>query len=130
MQIGTLSERTNCNIETIRYYERTGVMPEPPRTEGGHRVYSEDHLKRLVFIRKSRHLGFSLDQIRGLLELVDRHDFTCDEVRDLTLSQMADVKQKVADLRKIEKILKNMVSHCDKGAVPDCPVIDALFDAR
>jgi MerR family mercuric resistance operon transcriptional regulator len=76
MTIGPLSEKTGCNIETIRYYERIGMMPKPPRTAGGHRVYREEHLKRLTFIRRSRELGFTLDQVRNLLLLVDGDDFT------------------------------------------------------
>ncbi len=71
MLIGSLSKRTGCNIETIRYYERIGIMPKPPRTEGGHRVYTRDRLKRLTFIRRSRELGFTLDQVRNLLSLAD-----------------------------------------------------------
>ena len=130
MFIGTLSKRTGCNIETIRYYERIGVMPKPPRTEGGLRVYSADHLKRLTFVRRSRELGFTLDQVRDLLLLVDRKDYTCDEVKDMTLEHVGDVRQKIADLRKLERVLKGMVSQCNRGAVPDCPVIDALFEPR
>ncbi len=74
--IGALSTRTGVNIETIRYYEREGLLPHPPRTAGGHRSYSEDHLKRLTFIRRSRELGFSIAEIRGLLALVDGGSYT------------------------------------------------------
>src|SRR3546814_908405 len=77
--IGTLSGRTGVNIETIRYYERIGVMPKPPRSVGGQRVYDAGHLKRLAFIRRSRELGFSLDEIRALLRLVDGGDYPCGE---------------------------------------------------
>ena len=69
--IGVLSKGTGCNIETIRYYEHIGLLPEPPRSQGGHRLYEEDHLGRLTFIRRSRELGFTLDEVRGLLRLVD-----------------------------------------------------------
>lgn len=126
--IGSLSKRTGCNIETIRYYERIGVMPKPARTEGGHRLYTQDHLKRLTFIRQGRELGFTLDEIRDLLLLVDGHDYTCDQVRDMTMQHMADVRRKIIGLRKLERVLKDMASQCDRGAVPDCPVIDALFE--
>ena len=71
LSIGLLSTQTNCKIETIRYYEKIGIFPKPPRTEGGHRIYSENHLKRLVFIRRGRELGFSLEDIRALLKLID-----------------------------------------------------------
>ena len=78
--IGQLAERTSVNLETIRYYERIGLMPAPPRTEGGHRVYDRNHLKRLGLIRRSRELGFSIEEIRALLRLVDGGDYTCAEV--------------------------------------------------
>ena len=130
MTIGPLSEKTGCNIETIRYYERIGMMPKPPRTAGGHRVYREEHLKRLTFIRRSRELGFTLDQVRNLLLLVDGDDFTCDEVKTMTLEHTDNVHRKINDLKKLERVLKDMVSQCDRGDVPDCPVIDALFQTK
>ena len=130
MTIGPLSKQTGCNIETIRYYERIGIMPPPPRTEGGHRLYREEHLKRLTFIRRSRELGFTLEDVRNLLSLVDGDDFTCDEVKTMTLEHAGDVRRKIADLRKMERVLKDMVSQCDRGDVPDCPVIDALFQGK
>lgn len=130
MLIGVLSKRTGCDIETIRYYERIGVMPKPPRTEGGHRVFSEEHLKRLTFIRRSRELGFTLVQIRDLLGLVDGNDYTCDEVKAITVEHADAVRQKIADLRKLKRVLDDMVSQCNRGDIPDCPVIEALFEER
>lgn len=126
--IGPLSKRTGCNIETIRYFERIGLMPQPPRTQRGHRLYSEDHLKRLTFIRRCRELQFTQSQVRDLLLLVDSDSFTCDEVKQMTLQHAGDVRQKIADLRKLERVLKNMVSECNRGAVPECPVINTLFE--
>jgi DNA-binding transcriptional MerR regulator len=79
--IGALSARTGVHVETVRYYERIGIMPTSPRTEGGHRIYDSDHLERLAFIRRARELGFSLDEVRGLLELVDGGGLTCGEVQ-------------------------------------------------
>ena len=130
MSIGALSKRTGCNVETIRFYERIGIMPKPARTQAGHRVFTQDHLKRLTFVRRSRELGFTLDQVRNLLSLVDSDDYTCDEVKEMTLEHMGDVRYKIADLRKLERVLNDMVSQCDRGAVPDCPVVDALFETR
>lgn len=104
-------------------------MPEPPRTPGGHRVCDEAHVRRLSFIRRGRELGFTLGEIRQLLALVDENDFTCDEIKELTLSQARRVRDKIADLRKIETVLRDMASRCDRGAVPECPVVDALFAA-
>ena len=125
--IGELSRHTGCNIETIRYYERIGLLPPPPRTEGGHRLYADEHLKRLTFIRRSRELGFTLREVRGLLELVDGGDFTCEEVRVLTLEHLGEVRQKVADLRKLERVLKTMAAQCSGGNVPECPIVEALY---
>ena len=96
--IGALSSRTGCSIETIRYYERIGLLPAPPRSAGGHRVYDLDHLKRLTFIRRSRALGFTLDQVRGLLGLVDGGDFSCDDIRRLTLAHLGEIRDKIAEL--------------------------------
>lgn len=126
LTIGVLSKRTGCNIETIRYYERIGLLPAPPRTEGGHRLYGESHLKRLTFIRRSRELGFTLDDVRGLLQLVDGGHYTCAEVRDMTLQHVDEIRSKVADLRRLERVLKEMAAQCTGDDVPTCPVIDAL----
>ena len=125
--IGELSKRTGVHIETVRFYERDGLFPPPPRTTGGHRVYDEDHVKRLTFVRRSRELGFTLGEVRELLALVDQKHFTCDEIKDLTLGHANQVSQKIADLKKIETVLRDMAAQCDRGAVPECPVVDALF---
>jgi MerR family mercuric resistance operon transcriptional regulator len=126
LTIGVLSKRTGCNIETIRYYERIGLLPAPPRTRGGHRLYDETHLKRLTFVRRSRELGFTLDDVRGLLQLVDGGHYTCAEVRDMTLKHLDEIRSKVADLRRLERVLEEMAAQCTGDDVPECPVIDAL----
>ncbi len=126
--IGALSEQTGCNIETIRYYEREGLLPNPPRTEGGHRVYDEEHLKRLTFIRRSRELGFTLEEVRGLLRMVDGEHYTCAQVKSLTLDHLEDVRGKLADLKKLEKVLKQLAGRCTGDETPDCPIVEALFE--
>ncbi len=126
--IGVLARQTRCNIETIRYYERIGLLPHPPRSGGGHRLYGEDHLKRLTFIRRGRELGFTLDDVRGLLGLVDGGTYTCAEVKALTLAHLDEVRRKVSDLRRLERVLGDIAAQCEGGAVRDCPVIDALFE--
>ncbi len=128
--IGALSKQTGVIIETIRYYEHEGLMPAPPRTSGGHRSYSEDHLKRLTFIRRSRELGFSMAEIRGLLALVDGGSYTCGEVKSLTLEHAESVRSKISDLRRIRRILLDISSRCEGGSVPECPIIDALLDLK
>ena len=126
--IGALSKQTGCNIETIRYYERKGLLPDPPRTQGGHRLYGGDHLKRLTFIRRSRGLGFTLEEVRGLLRLVDGGHYTCAEVKTVTLNHLADIRGKLADLRKLEKVLKGLAAQCTGDGTPDCPIVEALFE--
>lgn len=127
MLIGAFSERTGCHIETIRYYERIKLLPKPPRSGGGHRLYDREQVKRLVFIRRSRELGFSLDEIRILLRLVDGKRYTCQEVKTITETHLADVKRKIADLRRLQKTLAAISGQCEGGLRPDCPIIDALF---
>ena len=130
LAIGEMSRKTGVNIETIRYYERIGVMPEPVRTEGGHRAYDAEQLKRLFFIKRSRELGFSLGEIRALLDLVGSGNYSCSEVHSMTVSHLATVRKKLADLRRLERVLKEMTAQCSRGDVPECPIIDTLFDAR
>ena len=128
--IGKISASSGVNIETIRYYERIGILPAPPRSEGGHRLYDEEHLKRLSFVRRCRELGFSLDDVRALFRLVDGGDFTCDEVKAMTLDHLGGARRRITDLRTMERTLDDMAARCDGGEVPDCAIIDALFEAR
>ena len=130
LTIGALSKRTGVNIETIRFYERIGVLPKAARSAGGHRIYDRRQLMRLGFVRRSRELGFSLDEVRGLLQLVDGGRYTCAEVKAITLDHLADVRRKIADLRRLERTLADVAGKCRGGRVPDCPVIEALFASR
>jgi MerR family mercuric resistance operon transcriptional regulator len=127
MFIGALSERTGCHIETIRYYERIKLLPKPERTGGGHRIYTNEQMKRLGFIRRGRELGFSLDEIRTLLRLVDCKRYTCQEVKTITETHLEEVKRKIADLRRLQKTLAAISGQCKGRLVPDCPIIDTLF---
>jgi MerR family mercuric resistance operon transcriptional regulator len=126
--IGGLSKRTGVKIETVRFYERAGILPKPPRTAGGHRLYGQDHVKRLSFVRRSRELGFSLEKVRELLELIDGGRHTCDEVRAVTLEHLADVHRKIADLERLERTLAQVAGKCRGGKAPDCPIIEVLSD--
>jgi len=130
LTIGALSRRTRVNVETIRFYERIGILPKPPRSAGGHRIYGDHELMRLGFVRRGRELGFSLDEVRGLLSLVDGGRYTCAEVKAITLGHLADVRRKIADLRRLERTLADVASKCKGSKVPDCPVIEALFESR
>ncbi len=128
--IGAMSKKTGVNIETIRYYERIELMPKPDRTAGGNRQYNHDQLKRLSFIKTSRELGFSIDEIRALLEMSDRKDFTCGEVHVLTVGHLASVREKIKGLKKLEKALSDMAAECSQGDIPECPILEALFELR
>jgi MerR family mercuric resistance operon transcriptional regulator len=125
LTIGALSGQTGVTVETIRYYEREGLLPRAARTAGGHRVFGKAHLRRLFFIRRSRELGFSGTEVRALLGLVDG-GYTCGEVRDLTLRHLADVRAKIADLRRLEQTLAAISSKCAGDELSDCPIVEAL----
>lgn len=127
--IGQLARQANCKVETVHYYEKTGLIPEPPRTEGGHRVYVLSHVKRLNFIRRSRELGFSIDQIRELLKFIDEPDHYCGEVKAMAMLQVEQVQRKIDDLQRLKMALFSMVGQCkgERYSINDCPIIDALY---
>ncbi|MBP32674.1 helix-turn-helix domain-containing protein [Methylobacterium sp.] len=127
LTIGALSESAGVNIETIRYYERIHLLPAPPRTTGNQRIYDPTHRQRLVFIRRARELGFTIDDIRALLTLVDRHAVTCGEVQTVAERQLGAVRAKISDLKRLERVLKGMIASCDGGTVPECPIVETLF---
>lgn len=127
---GALAAQTGCNIETIRYYEQIGMLPPPPRSQGGHRLYGKEIVKRLNFVLRSRDLGFTLEEIRELLRVVDGGNYTCAQVEELAHEHVRDIRQKIADLKKLKAVLERMALQCSGGKVPDCPIIDALFEAR
>ena len=123
--IGRLSSATGVKIETIRYYEKIGIMPNPPRSSGKQRIYSPTHLARLNFIKRSRDLGFGLDAVRSMLGLNDETP-SCGDVHALTTEHLAEVRQKIADLKRLERTLSEITKECARGDTPDCPIIDAL----
>jgi MerR family transcriptional regulator, mercuric resistance operon regulatory protein len=125
--IGRLSKKTGISIEAIRYYERVGLLPAPARTNSGYRLYRADHLKRLTFIRRARALGFSLDEIRTLLHLADERKRPCAEVRVLAAAHLKNVRTKIDDLRRMERVLRARVAACADGKRRECPVIEALY---
>ena len=125
--IGALSKGTGTNIETIRYYERVGLLPAPARSSGGYRLYGTDHLKRLSFIRRARALGFSVAEVRTLLTLADQRRRPCAEVRTVAAGHLEDVKGKIADLKTMERVLADTIARCKAGSGSHCPMIDALY---
>ena len=128
--IGEMSRQTGVGIETIRYFEKIGMMPPPGRSEGGNRQYNNDHLQRLFFINRCRQIGFSQNEIKALLLMVDAKDITCSEVHNITVEHIRDIKKKIRDLRKLEKVLTKMANEFSRGDIPDCPIIETLFAAQ
>lgn len=126
--IGELSRRTGCNIETVRYYERIGIIPAPPR-RGRYRSYGAGDVARLGFVRRARELGFTLDEVRALLALAGGGEASCVEVRDLAASHLKDVRARIADLKRMERVLTASVQACDAGQDPGCPLIHTLYSA-
>ena len=124
--IGELSHRTQCNIETIRYYERIGVLPKPRRAGGRYRRYDDEDVARLRFIRRARQLGFTLDDIRAFMKLArtDGRE-VCSKAQDLTHPYRL-LRAKIADLRAMERVLSNAIRECESGQRADCPIIEVL----
>lgn len=126
LQRGELARRMGCNLETIRYYEKIGLLPEPPRSANDYRVYDETHVRRLHFVLRGRELGFSIEKIRSLLELVDVGNQTCSEVKARTEDHLTDVRAMIANLRRIETVLAKTAAQCSGNHTPECPILDAL----
>jgi MerR family transcriptional regulator, mercuric resistance operon regulatory protein len=123
---GQLAKAAGVNLETIRYYETIGLMPAPPRTPGGHRVYDDVHVRRLAFIRRGRELGFSIEEVRALLILNDPRQGSCAEVKDIAATHLTEVRHKLADLTRLESILAASVARCTSEPLAPCPVLDML----
>lgn len=126
--IGELSRRTGVHIETIRYYERSGVLPQARRTDSGRRLYGEADVRRLGFIRHARQLGFELETIRTLLALQEEPDASCGTVDAIARQQLAVVEDRIAQLTALRSELTRMISSCAGGKVGDCRIIEALTE--
>ena len=124
---GQIARHTNLKAETVRYYETCGLLHSPARSAGGHRIYTEDHAKKLIFIRRCRELGFTVNEITALIDLSEEHHKSCSRVRDVTATHLVAVKQKITDLKKMERVLQKMVHQCDATSSPECPIIETLF---
>ena len=124
--IGELSRQTGVHIETIRYYERIKMLAAPPRTEGGRRAYDKNHIRRLAFIRRARDMGFTLEEIRTLLDLGGPERASCVDVQKVAVRHLESVRAKLADLAKLETILAETVVRCSGNLTPVCPVLDIL----
>lgn len=126
LSIGELAKQTHTKVETIRYYERIGLLPDPVRTAGNYRSYDGVQLGRLSFVRRARDLGFSLDQVRELLDLADQRDRSCEAVDTIARQHLVEVERKIADLTALHDELSDVIGRCRRGTVADCRIIETL----
>jgi len=127
LSIGQLSKATGVKVVTIRYYEQIKLMPAPLRTEGNYRAYSREHLHRLQFIRRCRDLGFTLDQLRDLLNLSTQAGLKCAGVDRITDNHLKEIEHKIADLQRLAAELRRIRNRCSgKGTIADCRILEAL----
>ena len=127
LKTGELAKQAGVNVETLRFYEREGLLAEPPRRASGYREYPPDTVQRIRFIQRAKELGFTLREIKGLLELRVDPDTTCAEVKEHAAEKIADVKQKISDLKTIERALNKLMNSCrGSGPIDDCPILKHL----
>jgi len=127
LAIGDLAKATGTKVVTVRYYERVGLLPVPPRTPGNFRAYGADHLHRLRFVRPCRDLGFTLDQVRELLRLSSQKDQPCAEVNRISAEHLTEIERKVADLTRLANELRRINGRCQgDGVIADCRIVEAL----
>lgn len=124
--IGDVARATGTRVETVRYYERIGLLPPPERSAGNYRLYGEAHLNALSFVRRARNLGFSLDQVRALMTLADARQQSCAQVDALVRGHLDEIGRKIDDLRALQHELDGLLSQCTRGTVAQCRVIEAL----
>lgn len=127
MTIGQLAKKAQVNVETVRYYERRGLIPEPPRRESGYRRYAQDAVARIQFIKRVKELGFSLREILELLSLRMDPDTTCADVKRRAEVKIADIEEKIRSLRGMQKALMKLAASCTgRGPTNECPILEAL----
>ena len=127
MRIGELAALCDCPVETIRYYEKIGLLPQPIRLANGYRSYDEVHGKWLQFILRSRALGFTQEEVRQLTDVAHQQRPACVEVHDLLQEHVIDVQMRVSELQRMERALIRLKDKCHDGTLHDCPVIDELM---
>lgn len=128
MKIGPLARKAGVNVQTVRYYERRGLLPEPERLESGYRLYTPEYLERLQFIRRGQELGFTLSEIEEFLALRTDRQTTAADIKARVEAKIADVRARIQDLRQIEYALEHLAGQCQGGAGPtgDCPLLEAM----
>lgn len=126
LSIGDLAARTGVSPDTIRYYERLGLLPRAPRSTGRQRRFDESHVERLTFVRRARALGFGLDAIGSLLMLASPGRRSCASVREIALGHLGDVRVRLAELQRLERALADTVARCSGDETPSCAVLSML----
>ncbi len=124
--IGQLAKKSGCKVQTIRYYENINLIPEPMRSEGNQRIYSRDDLDRLIFVRHSRALGFSIEDIRQLIYLTEDSKKSCDTVDKITSLHLQEVNNRITKLTALKNELERMIKRCKGGKIDDCQIIAVL----
>ncbi len=124
--IGKVARQIGCGIDTIRFYEKIGVLRRPRRTGSGRRVYGPAEISRLAFICRARELGFSLDEVRGLLDIAEGKERPCEDVKQAAIRHRQDVRRKISDLRAVEATLGTLIRQCEADGPTECPLIEAL----
>jgi len=124
--IGNVSKISGVNIETIRYYERIGIIPAPQRSAAGRRLFSTTDIGLLRFVKRCRDLGFSITNIRNLMRVANKPDTCCTDVQELSQHHLTEIRRKITDLQNLEKALTELSAHCSTGNT-DCPMLDRLM---
>jgi Cu(I)-responsive transcriptional regulator len=130
LNIGDLARATSTKSETIRYYEKTGLLKAPPRSSGNYRRYGPEDVSRLGFVRRARELGFSIEQVRSLLALAEQRQRDCCTVDLITDQHLAEIEGKIADLVRLKEQLTTLRASCAGGVVADCRILDGLFPSE
>jgi MerR family transcriptional regulator, mercuric resistance operon regulatory protein len=129
MTIGQLAKKSNTDAQTIRYYERLGLVAKPRRTESNYRVYDTDSIARLTFIRRAKEIGFSLNDIKALLGMADGKVSRCVEVQEFAVTRLSKIQSQIADLKAMEKTLSKLVRQCATSEkISECPILETLTE--
>ena len=127
MKSGAVAARADVNIQTVRYYERRGLLAKPPRTASNYRLYSEDSVRRVRFVKRAQQLGFTLKEIKGLLALRLKPTSRSSAVKDRATAKIADIEEKVRTLQRMKRALTKLTAACDGcGSTSECPILEAL----
>ena len=127
LTIGEVAKQAEVNIQTLRYYERRGLLPAPERTESNYRIYSQDSVRRVRFIKRAQELGFTLEEIQELLSLRASPRSSCEDVRERSKAKIKDIGEKILTLEAMRKALSKLVGACSgQGPVTECPILDSM----